>query len=131
MKLLNIESHPAIKLGQFIKDQRIGAGYTLSEAAKKIGMKPSALSELEKGIGDNLSLKDNTSNHALYWKMVLVLEIDDEQYKLEHICNLFAENDVKILKISDIFDEEDVLPAFIPLTEKQREKFLKVLGFRD
>jgi transcriptional regulator with XRE-family HTH domain len=116
-----IENHPALRLGKFLRDQRIGADLGLREASRRLGVLPSLLSELERGIGDNLS-------QALADKMQECYQIDDEGYILEKLCDEVSRTEP--LAISDIYDEDDVLPIFIPLNDEQRKKFLKTLGFK-
>ena len=116
-----IENHPAVRLGRFLKDQRIGAGLSLRDASNKIGLAPSKLSELELGIGDHLT-------EDVYWGMQQAYRIDNEGYIVEELCEEVSKTD--ILTFADVFDENDVLPAFIPLDENQRNKLLTILGFR-
>ena len=116
-----IENHPAIRMGEFLKNQRIGAGLTLREASVKIGVPASKLAELERGIGDHL-------NDVVYDGILDYYGIDNELYILEALNEEVVKS--PILAISDIYYEEELLPAFIPLTEKQRERILKTLGFR-
>ena len=75
---LNVENHPAVRLGRFIREQRLEAGFTLREAAFKVGLRPSEFAELEHGIGDHLSeqIFDNISS---------IFRVDDETFIFENL----------------------------------------------
>ncbi len=116
-----IENHPALRLGKFLKDQRIGANLTLREAARKLGVMSSVLSELELGIGDHFS-------EQMADRMQDCYQIDDEWYIIEQLCEELSRSNV--LSIGDIYYEEDLLPALFKLTDEERKKLLTMLGFK-
>ena len=117
-----IENHPAVRLGKFVKDKRIESGLTLRDAAAWLEIDPSKLSNLEMGIGHHI-------NDVLRDEMIHCYCLDCDG--AEELVNRSAEVDkLKPLTITDIFDEDDVLPLFIPLNDEQRTEFLRVLGFK-
>lgn len=115
-----IENHPAVRLGQFLKEQRIEAELTLRDAAAKLEIDITRLSELERGIGDHLDAE-------LYVLMQATYRVDDETYILEKLCTEVQAS--TILRISDIYKREELLPAFKVLTNEEEVEFLKTVGW--
>lgn len=98
-------NHPAVKLGKFIKDQRIGAGLTMSTLARKMKIKPSVLSDIELGIGDHLTA-------IRYDKIKDLCRVDDETWKFEQLVEETQKS--SILERRDILgdDVDSLMPAF-------------------
>jgi transcriptional regulator with XRE-family HTH domain len=116
----NIENHPAVRLGRFIREQRLRSGFTLREAAIEVGLRPSEFAELEHGIGDHLSeqIFDNISS---------IFRVDDETFIFENLVEETQNSD--ILEFSDVFEKEEILPLLRPLTEEQRKQWFEFFGF--
>jgi len=112
------KNHPAVKLGEFIKNQRIGAGLTLSSFCKLAKVRPSIMSELERGIGDHLTVR-------LYDEIQQHCHVDCETWKFEKL--VMAAQKSSILEISDIYKKSDLLPAF-PRKGFDYKKFDKFLN---
>lgn len=117
----NIKNHPAIKLGQFIKDHRIKRELTLRDASKALNCNVSDLSNVERGVGDHI-------NESLFYSLISLYEIKETEL-FKHLYLTFKSSSV--LKISDIFSREEVLPAFKILSPEQTQAFLETLGFED
>lgn len=99
----NISNHPAVKLGNFIKNQRIGAALTLCQLARKMRVKPSILSELERGIGDHLTA-------FRYNKIQEACRVDCETWKFEKL--VMETQKSSILDLCDLCTKSDLMPAF-------------------
>ena len=118
----NVENHPAVRLGRFIREQRLGAGFTLREAAFKVGLCPSEFAELEHGIGDHLS-------GQVFLNIVSAFRMDNETFIFEDLFEETQNSD--ILEFTDVFEKEEILPLLRPLTEEQRKRWFEFFGSED
>lgn len=102
-KRSKLYQHPAIQLGEFIKNQRIGAGLTLRIFCQKTKIPPCIQSELERGIGDHLTVNR-------YHKISETCCGLNEDYIFKNLVKQ-VENS-SILENRDLYEKEELYPAF-------------------
>lgn len=115
-ELKDQSNHPAVILGQWLKNKRMEGGFVKRQFAQDIGMSVSRYTELELGIGNWITDDLRTS----IWN---VLKLNNNE-KMEFIHMIEDTKGSKILKMSDIFTREQLTPAFLKLTRKQTNELL-------
>jgi|ERR1039458_2405937 transcriptional regulator with XRE-family HTH domain len=115
-------NHPAIKLGEWLKEKRKEKGLISRVFAGEISLSPSKYAEVEFGI---IKWIARTQEHLI--PAVLAFTLDDLKCFTEMLARAKA---VEVLKFSDVFTREQLEPIRLrtttrkKLTEAEKKKLL-------
>ena len=98
-----LEQHPAIQFGQWLKNKRRESGIVARVFAGKIGLSPAEYAELEAGVIRWIATKQENL-------IVIMLKLD---YNAESEFNnkLYLAREAKRLEFADVFSRDQLAPA--------------------